>query len=437
VTFNKLYRRLSQLGVPFWCLWFGETISMFGTQIVQFALGVWIFEETGSMLSFVGAILAGTIPALLVTPIAGSVVDKLDRRYVMIIADSIAAVLTVCLLFLLHSDALEVYHLYIFTAVASVVGTFQGPAYQSAMSQIVRKDHLTRAVGAMGVSGTSIGIIVPAVAGSLLVAVGLPGLVLLDLITFVVGTMFVWRAFTMALKNESNRSEGGLLLSLKTSFSHFAESISYFERNPNMLILLCYSLIQVSMTTMAVTMIVPLIMSHLDAQALGTALSFGAIGALLGSLLMTLADSPNRRMMTILLCDVVFALCIVGAGMANTLVEYCVIEFFAGMAGSIASSLGYAIWMSRVPEKQIGSILVLVGTVAMICTTVMVVFGGIMVETVFDPSLISGGVFGTFAGEWLGVGEGHGINLLFILSGVLGIGVALSGLSSKQLRELK
>ena len=68
---KNLYYRLRALGRPFWLLWIGETTSMFGTQLVQFALGVWIYERTGSVLNFAASVVASVLPAVLVMPIAG------------------------------------------------------------------------------------------------------------------------------------------------------------------------------------------------------------------------------------------------------------------------------------------------------------------------------------------------------------------------------
>lgn len=434
-TVKNLYDRLRALGQPFWLLWVGETTSMFGTQLVQFALGVWIYERTNSVLNFAGSVVASILPAILVMPVAASVVDRVDKRYVMIIADAIAAVMTFMLLVLLWTDRLEVFHLYAFTAVASVVGAFQGPAYQASVAQIVRKDLLTRATGAMGVSSTSLGIIAPALAGTLLVTIGLRGMVVLDLVTFIVGTMFVWRAFSLARRPAIK--EGGVWNAVRSSLSNFTESMAFFERDPKMLTLLVYSLIQAAMIALAVTMVVPLILSLHSSASLGVVLSFGAAGALAGSLLMVVLDEPGRRMAVILCCDAVFAACILAAGMVTSVPAFCVLEFIAGAAGSVAASCSYALWMSKVPEHQQGSILVLLGTCAMLSTTAMVVFGGVAVDLVLEPALAVGGSLAGSIGAVLGTGKGRGMALMFVISGALGLIAALGGLAVRPLRELR
>lgn len=434
---KQLYYRLNVIGPAFWLLWVGETISMFGTQLVQFALSVWIYEKTGSALSFAGSIVASILPAVLVMPIAGAVVDKINRLHVMIVADSLAAIMSFSLLALLWTDNLEIYHLYIFTAFASMLAAFQGPAYQVSVAEMVRKDHLTRATGAMGVSSTSLGIIAPTLAGSLLVVIGLPGMVLLDLITFVVGTMFVWRAFSISQVKKNKTDLNDLWEVVKTSLDNFTSSFSFFERDPKMLTLFIYSLIQAAMIAMAVSMVIPLILSLHSAKSLGVVLSFAAVGALIGSLLMVLFDTPQRRMAIILACDAVFALCILFAGVVTSVPAFCVLEFIAGAAGSIASSCGYALWMSRVPENKRGSVMVLLGTCAMLSTAFMVIFGSVTVETVLEPALVAGGALADSVGMFIGTGEGRGMALMFVICGIAGLLAAIGGISIKSLRELR
>ncbi len=432
---KNLYYRLRALGQPFWLLWIGATTSMFGTQLVQFALGVWIYERTGSVLNFAASIVASVLPAILVMPIAGSVVDRVDRRQVMIVSDAIAAVMSFCLLLLLWNDKLLVMHLYIFTAIASVVGAFQGPAYQASVTQMIRKEFLTRATGAMGVSSTSLGIIAPTLAGTLLVMIGLNGMVLLELVTFIVGTMFVWRAFSMAKKPAVQ--PGGIVGAVRSSLDNFTDSMAFFERDPKMLMLLAYSLVQAAMVALAVTMVVPLILSQQSTQSLGIALSFGAAGALIGSLLMVIVDEPGRRMAVIMGCDAVLALCIVLAGLCTSLSAFCALEFLAGLAGSVAASCTYALWMTKVPDTQQGSILVLLSTTAMLSTVVMVIIGGVTVDLVLEPALNVGGALAPTVGEWIGTGKGRGMALMFVISGSLALLAALSGFAFRPLRELR
>lgn len=435
---KSFYYRLRALGLPFWLLWMGESISMFGTQMVQFALGVWIYEKTHSVLSFAGSLVASLLPALLVMPIAGAVVDRLDRRYIVIISDCLSVLVMLTMLLLLHFDRLAVPHLYGFAAVASMLGAFQGPAYQAVVANVVRKDLLTRAAGAMGVSSSSLGIIAPTVAGTLLAAVGLSGMVLLDLATFVLGTALVWRAFSLAKMSKPSKAMGGLWAAVRSSLDHFTESMVFFERDPRMLSLLVYSLVQSAMIAMAVSMVVPLILANHPAKSLGVIMSFGAGGALLGSLVMVVLDAPGRRMAVLLGCDAIFAVCIALTGVVTSIEAYCAVEFVAGVSGAIAASCATALWMERIPDTQRGSVMVLVSSTAMFSTAAMVLFGGVAVDRVLEPALTSGGNLLASIGQWLGVpNKGKGVAFLFVLAGTLGLFTSLCGLAFRPLRQMR
>jgi MFS family permease len=91
---TDLFVSLRSLGRPFWWLWLGVSISSLGAQLMQFALGVWVYQRTGSVLDFAGIIVAGLVPRLLVLPIAGNLVDRLNRRFVIIVSDCAVALMS-------------------------------------------------------------------------------------------------------------------------------------------------------------------------------------------------------------------------------------------------------------------------------------------------------------------------------------------------------
>lgn len=432
---KNLYYRLSILGRPFWLLWFGETTSMFGAQLVQFALGVWIFEQSSSMLNFVGVVVASILPAVFVMPIAGSIVDRVDRRKIMVTANAIATLTIFSMLLLLWNNRLQVVHLYVFAAIASAIGAFKGPAYQASVPQMVDKEFLTRAAGAMGVGTTSLGIVAPALASALVVMIGLQGIVLLNFITFVIGTIFVQRAFALAKKPPLGDS--GLLDAVRSWLNNLFESRSFFDRHPTMLSLLFYSLIQAAMVALAVSLVVPLILSRYSSQSLGIVLGFGATGALAGCLLTVIVDEPGRRMVVILVSDAIIAGCVALAGVVTSVPAYCALEFVAGMAGSVATSNGYTLWISRVPVQQRGSILVLLSSCAMLSTAAAILVGGVVVDMLLEPAMATSGGLADTVGAWLGTGKGRGTALMFLTSGLLGLVVALVGLAFRPLRELR
>src|SRR5262249_17751191 len=155
---------------------------------------------------------------------------------------------------------------------------------------------------------------------------------------------------------------------LGESLGNFRRSLSFFGQSVSMAGLFFYSLIQASLLALAATLATPLILANHSPQSLGLVLSFAAVGALVGSMLMALLDSPRRRAVVILACDAVLACCVAGLGLADSVMAYCLLEAVGCCAGSVGASCAFALWISKAPETQRGSISVVLSTAAAICT---------------------------------------------------------------------
>jgi DHA3 family macrolide efflux protein-like MFS transporter len=128
-------------------LWLGQTVSLFGSGLTAFALGVWVFESSGSVTLFAMIGLSAVLPRVLLSPLAGVVVDRWDRRWVMLVSDSVAGLGTLVTACLALSGALELWMVYPLAAVLAGAGTLQWPAYTATTSLLVPKDQLGRANG--------------------------------------------------------------------------------------------------------------------------------------------------------------------------------------------------------------------------------------------------------------------------------------------------
>lgn len=430
----KRLEALQAIGRPFWLLWLGQTISLVGSQLASFAMGVWVYQQTGSVLTLAGSAAAAILPALLMVPIAGSMVDNLDRRLVMIAADAVSATLTFFVLILLWMDSLAIWHLYLFTSISSLCAVFQIPAYQASVAQMVEASSMTRASGAMSVSASTLAIGTPALAGALLPQIGLTGMVLIDLVSFICGTGFVWRAFWLSRGREVR--SGGVRNAILASMDSFVNSVWFFFDNSTMRLVLMYSVLQAGMFALVTILITPLVLATHSVRDLGITLSFEAMGSLAGGLALVLLPSPKRRMLLILVCDVLISLCIILAGFAQALGFLWALFSIAGFAGTVAGGCVYAIWMNYVPPERHGSILSTTAAASMICTLTILLVGGAIVDFVFDPAMASDGALARTVGEWIGVGKGRGMALMFVVAGTLSFLCTMSGFTSRRLREL-
>jgi DHA3 family macrolide efflux protein-like MFS transporter len=177
-------------GLPAFALtWIGQVVSLVGSGLTSFALAVWVFERTGSPTLFAIIGLSSVLPRVIFSPVAGALVDRWDRRKVMILADAGAGLSTTIIAVLLFANRLELWHIYLTAALSSAFGAFQWPAYTAVVSQLVSHKQLGRANGMNQFGRAAVEILSPMLAGVLVLGIGLEGVILIDVATFLVAML--------------------------------------------------------------------------------------------------------------------------------------------------------------------------------------------------------------------------------------------------------
>ena len=235
---------LGELGRPFLLLWTGQTISLVGSSLTSFAMGIWIYQHTGKVLDFAGMLAVTTLPLVLLAPWAGTIADRMDRRRVILAADGAAALCTGVLAALLWHDSLAIWHLYLLGAVSAGATMFQTPAYQALTASVLPVDQLPRASGLIGISHNMVGLLAPSLAAALMGLAGLQSVVMVDLLTFCLGTALALKVFsTLAPLAIKAQPFSGVARHVAADF---AEVLRFFRHNRPMLALLVYFTLQSS-----------------------------------------------------------------------------------------------------------------------------------------------------------------------------------------------
>src|SRR5215212_6146575 len=115
-------------------IWIGQTISMLGSGMTQFALTIWAYETTGSATALALVGFFSYAPTVLISPLAGALVDRWNRKLVMMLSDLAAGLSTIAVLILYSTGQLQIWHLCVTGAFAGIFGAFQFPAFSAAMS---------------------------------------------------------------------------------------------------------------------------------------------------------------------------------------------------------------------------------------------------------------------------------------------------------------
>lgn len=168
----------------FTLIWLGQFVSTIGSYMTYFALTLWAWDITGSATALALVGFFAQLPRIPITLIAGLIVDRFNRKQLMILGDAITALMTLAIGVLYLTGRLQIWHFYLAAMVSGGFGQIQLLAYQTSMTLLVSKQHYTRANSMASVVHYGSNIIGPALAGPLYLGIGLPGILLIDLMTF-------------------------------------------------------------------------------------------------------------------------------------------------------------------------------------------------------------------------------------------------------------
>jgi DHA3 family macrolide efflux protein-like MFS transporter len=166
-------------GARIFLLVLGASLSHWSARRSPSSLGVWVYTQTGSPTQFVVTVLCAALPRILLAPLTGALVDRWDRRLVLIGSDLGAALVTLALALLALVDLLAVWHAYAVAALGSVAASLQRPAAVTSVSLLLDEEHFARASGLADLVPSLASIVASVVAGVLYLRVGLPAVLLL------------------------------------------------------------------------------------------------------------------------------------------------------------------------------------------------------------------------------------------------------------------
>ncbi len=427
---------LHRVGRQFALLWIGETVCDLGTVLTQFALGVWIYQRSGSTQQFAFVSLAALLPAMLVAPIAGTLADHFDKRRVIVAVDAVSLVVTVGLALLLSLGRLAFQHLYVANALGAIMASIRSPSYQAALTAAVPEDSFTRANGLRNLASSVLALVGPLLAAGVMAWIGLGGILMINLVTMVAGLV----AVCWALFDPSGREVATAAASKRSVIEAFTTTVSsaiaYFRREPLMLGLLLYTVVHDGALVLASTMLAPLVLSTYSSATLGLVSSCGAAGGLIGALVLVVVNPSTKLVLWLLVSNICVSICVMVVGAQTSVAVFCTCAFLALLAGSGSGACSTALWMRNTPSATRGSIAALLNLSHLAVASAVLAIGGLVSDRVLEPALAKGGAWEGTVGRWIGVGQGRGLGFLFVVAGGLCTLVSLIALGRSGVRRL-
>jgi DHA3 family macrolide efflux protein-like MFS transporter len=403
-------------------VWFGQMVSMIGTALTDFGVGVWIYQKTGSATPFAMVLLCMVVPGILATPVAGALADRWDRRRTMMLADAGAALSTLFMAALLFAGRLELWHILAAVTVASTCRAFQGPAWMASTTQLVPAEQLGRASGMMNFGRAVAGIVGPALGGILVPTIGLQQVMLIDFATFIVavGILFAVRFPPLPASTAPAAEKPGILHEAAAGWRYVGSQPALRAH------LLFFALVNLALGYVWV-LHAPLVLGFAGPGSLGAVGSAMGFGLLAGSLLMTATGGPKeRKSAAILGYGVLLGACLMLMG-ARPWVPLVAAAIFGITLGiPVINGALMALWMPRIPGDLRGRTYAVIQMLVWSTEPIAYVTAGVLADRLFKPLLVEGGPLAGSLGALVGVGPTRGIGLLLGVVGVFVLAVTVS-----------
>lgn len=416
----------------FGLVWFGQTISIIGSALTSFALYVWVYQQTGSVTQYAMINVFASLTGLLIGPFSGVVVDRHDRRRIMFLADIGAAVVSGSVLALALSGLLRPWHVYIIVAVATALLNFHGPAFTASTTLLVPRSQLARAAGLRQMSEAGASVLAPLLGGFLLIRLQLPGVVLVDLSTFV----FAFVTLLLVRIPQPPKTEHSAVAGVSW-WRQAMYGWRYLRERGPLMRLLTYVVCLNFVFGMALILFTPLILSFATAAELGRVLSMGGVGALAGGLLMSLTGGPKKRMWGVIGFAFVTSLSLALVGASRSLVLISVGAFLVAAGLPLINASAQAIWQAKVAPEVQGRVFAFRRLLGQASMPIALLLAGPLADRVFEPAMAEGGALAGSVGRYIGVGNGRGIALLYLILAVIVLGIGIWGLLSRSLNRVE
>ena len=415
----------------FLIIWLGQLVSAIGSSITAIALEIWAWEITGKATTLALVGFFSLLPSILITPISGAVVDRFNRKFLMMLGDTVAVLTTIVLLFLYINKDLQIWHLYVCGALAGAFSQFQNLAYSASVSLMIPKQHYARASSLDFLLDHSAIIIAPALAGYLYKVIGLFGIWLIDISTFVVAiSCILFVNIPQPPQTEENQDN---------FWQDLGYGLRYLATHKSLLILLITNLLFFFAHDLGGILYTPMILSRSgdNTLVLGNLITAAGLGGVVGALIINKWGGFKNKIKGFLLGIIGVGLTKIVFGLGRTMWVWIPPQFLCSLSYTLSGSSDNAIWLAKVAPHVQGRVFAARSLLLQLASASSILIAGPLADNVFVPALSQGGSLTGVLGGIFGIGTGAGLAMLYVICSVCMFLVGLVGFSFPALRNLE
>lgn len=372
-----------------------QTISLFGSSLVQYAIMWYITLNTQSGIMMTLYIVCGFLPTFFLSPFAGVWADRYNRKILIVVSDSLIALSTLILaiFFLLGFDS--IWLMFLIAAIRALGAGIQTPAVGAILPQIVPEDKLTKANGANGSIQALVMLVSPMVSGALLTFAEIETIMFIDVITAIIAVFILTTFLHIPIhKKAEEQQTTSYLQDLKKGFVYIRNH-AFLKQ-----FFLFFAIFFIMAAPVSFLTPLQVTRSFGDDVWRLTAIEITfSIGMMLGGALIAAWGGFKNKIYSMTLSTVIFGLLTVALGVIPNFWIYCVFMGIIGIAMPIFNTPATVLLQERVEADYLGRVF---GVLGMISTSMMPL-----------GMLIFGPIADIISIEWLLIGTGF---IIFALS---------------------
>lgn len=365
----------------------GQTVSLFGSMLVQYAVMWHITLETKSGVALALAAVFGFLPQAIVSIFGGVWADRLNRKALIIGADSAIAVSTLALAILMLNGMTDLWLIFVALAIRSTGAGIQMPAVSAMIPQITPTEHLMRVNGINGSIQSAMALLAPAAAGALYATASLTSIFFVDVVTAVIGIGLLSLIAVPTVRNAAAEGAG--------YFTDLVEGVRYIAHHAFVRWLLVLFGV-VFLLTVAPSYLTPLMVARTFGDEVWklTVLEIAfSVGMVLGGIVIAVWGGTKNRIAMIVVSSVLFGILSIALGLSTNLWVFFGFMFLVGLAVPFFSTPSMTLLQETVEPERQGRVFGFVGIVMAVAMPIgMVVFGPLADQFSVEILLVAAGV---------------------------------------------
>lgn len=371
-------------------IWLGQLVSLIGIWMSTFALDIWVFQQTGSATQFALVTLTNTVPIVLISPIAGTLVDRWSRRWVIITCYTFIGLCNLSLATIITIGKLEIWHIYLINTIISIFGAFQMPANKALITSLVNQENLARANGMIQLGMGIQQIVSPLLAGFLLTIVKLRGIILINFSTLLIALapLLIFRLREVSqLTDEEDTKPLSFLQDMTAGWA-------YLKERPGLLgLIILYSVYQF-LVGFVLVLAYPMILSLTTPSGLGVITFFAGVGTLVGAtVISTWGNNWQKLILPVLSAMWLSGLWIVLAGLRPSILEITIATLLFFLTSPLINGLTQTIFQKKIAPGVQGRVFALTGAITGIALPLAAITAAPLADNIFEPLM-------AFDGPW-------------------------------------